>query len=96
MFENISYQEVHANAHSYFGEQKKDRRGSQNSYLDSDVVQNQQLCNEGASGGKGDEMLKCDRRTDGQIKRQTLTDLKIEIAIQIVSFNQFPQFKGRK
>ena len=63
------------------GQQKKDRCGSRNSYLDSDVAQNHQLCNEGASGGKGDEMLKCARCTDGQIKRKTLTDLKIEIAI---------------
>ena len=63
------------------GQQKKDRRGGQNSYLESDVAQNHQLCNEGASGGKGDEMLNCNRCTDGKIKRQTLTDLKIEIAI---------------
>ena len=57
------------------------KRGLDDSQSHTTVAQNHQHRNEGASGGKGDEMLKCAICTDGQIKRKTLTDLKIEIAI---------------
>ena len=57
------------------------KRGLDDSQLYTTVAQNHQHRNEGASGGKGNEMLKCARCTNGQIKRKKLTDLKIEIAI---------------